>query len=280
MDFIFAFDDWEFEPASGELRRADGEVARIQPQPAQLLALLLDRAGEVVTREDIVEAVWPDTKVEFDQAVNYAIRHLRSALNESAADDGHIETLPRRGYRFNATVERRQVVASSSPQEEVPDRRLLWMLGLAALVAVFAWGFRARNDVQPGTTDDSALVAILALRYTEGDSLAAVESVRIVERLTDHLTRSAGDFIRIAGPTITGAHPVGTDPRGYMGDSLGASYMVSGRLSPDQPDGLFFELIRIRDGAHVWAMRASPSDTGAVARVADSLTVRFGGFDG
>ncbi len=274
VDLIFSFDDWEFEPASGELRRADREVARIQPQPAQLLALLLERAGEVVTREEIVEAVWPDTKVEFDQAVNYAIRHLRSALDESAAEGGYIETLPRRGYRFRATVERRRVVPPPSSRR-FPARRLVWLLGLAALLALLARGFRAGSDVQAVAADEPTLVAILSLRYAEGDSLAAVESVRIAERLTDHLTRSATG-LRIAGPTITGGYQLGTDPRGYMGDTLGASYMVSGRLSPDQPDGLFFELIRISDGAHVWAMHASPSDTGAVARVADSLTARFG----
>ena len=294
VDIIFSFDDWEFEPASGELRSAGRAVARIQPQPAQLLALLLERAGEVVTREEIVDAVWPDTKVEFDQAVNYAIRHLRSALDESAADGGYIETLPRRGYRFKAEVEKRSMVAA--PASNGRSGRIAWSAGLAGLLALTLWGVwpegpgaggdavggdAAGRDGPMGESsevlDPTALVAVLALRYSEGDSLAAVESVRIAERITDHLTRSAAELVRIAGPTITGGYPVSANPRDFMRDSLGASYMVSGRISPGEADGLFLELIRISDGAHVWAMRASPSDTGAVGRAADSLTVRFRG---
>src|SRR5690242_6711021 len=102
---VIRFGIFEVDLRSGELRRNSLRV-RLPEQSFQILAMLLTRAGEVVSREDIRQKLWPNnTIVEFDHSINAAIRRLRDALNDSADDPRFVETLSRRGYRFRATVE-------------------------------------------------------------------------------------------------------------------------------------------------------------------------------
>ena len=101
----FRFGDFELDLDRAELRRA-GRQVRLQPQPMKLLAFFLRTPGTVVTREDIRGELWPDgTFVDFDQAVNFAIKQVRDALGDSAEKPLYLQTLPRRGYRFIAPVE-------------------------------------------------------------------------------------------------------------------------------------------------------------------------------
>jgi DNA-binding winged helix-turn-helix (wHTH) protein len=96
----FRFGAFEMDVRSGELRR-HGSLVRLQPQPFRVLALLVGRPGEVVTREEIQRQIWPaGTFVDFKQSLNFSIRQVRAALGDSAANPRFIETLPRRGYRW------------------------------------------------------------------------------------------------------------------------------------------------------------------------------------
>src|SRR5438309_7175866 len=97
------FGDFSFDTDSGELIRGD-HSERLTPQAAHVLRLLVDRPYLVVTRAEFRHAIWPDTTVEFDQGLNYCIRQLRIALGDDAGAPRYIETLPRRGYRFRASV--------------------------------------------------------------------------------------------------------------------------------------------------------------------------------
>jgi len=101
---VVRFGIFELDIRAGELRK-QGRKIRIQDQPFRLLALLLGRAGEVVTREELQQALWPgDTFVEFDQGLNTAIKKIRQALGDSAENPRFVETIPRKGYRFIAPV--------------------------------------------------------------------------------------------------------------------------------------------------------------------------------
>jgi cholera toxin transcriptional activator len=92
--------------AAGELRK-NGVRIRLQEQPFQVLAFLLERPGEVVTREELRQKLWPaDTFVDFDHSLNTAVNKLREALGDSASSPCYVETLARRGYRFLAPLER------------------------------------------------------------------------------------------------------------------------------------------------------------------------------
>ena len=97
----------EFElDHSGELRSGTRKV-RLQEQPLQILQILMERAGDIVTREELRQKLWPcDTFVDFDHGINNAIKRLRKALGDTAETPLYIETLPRRGYRFKAAVDR------------------------------------------------------------------------------------------------------------------------------------------------------------------------------
>lgn len=102
---LIRFGPYELDLRSAELRKGTSRI-RLQDQPFQILAALLERPGEVILREEIRKKLWPDdTVVEFDHSINAAIKRLREALRESADKPRYIETLPRRGYRFIAHVE-------------------------------------------------------------------------------------------------------------------------------------------------------------------------------
>jgi cholera toxin transcriptional activator len=101
---ILRFGVFEMDRTAGELRKS-GVRLRLQEQPFQVLALLLERAGEVVTRDELREKLWPaDTFVDFDHSLNTAINKVREALGDSASSPRYVETLARRGYRFLGTV--------------------------------------------------------------------------------------------------------------------------------------------------------------------------------
>src|ERR1051325_9953691 len=104
----------QFELAhSGELR-SGGHKIKVQEQPLQILSVLIDRSGEIVTREELQKRIWPsDTFVDFDHGINNAIKRLREALGDTAETPRYIETLPRRGYRFIASAE--------TPKKQVAD---------------------------------------------------------------------------------------------------------------------------------------------------------------
>src|SRR5438309_11074047 len=94
------FGEFEMDEHAGELRK-EGIKVRLQEQPLQILQILLQHPGEVVTREELRKRVWPtDTFVDFDHGINNAIKRLREALGDTAETPRYIETLPRRGYRF------------------------------------------------------------------------------------------------------------------------------------------------------------------------------------
>src|SRR2546430_8667856 len=109
---LVRFGVFEMDPQAGELRK-QGRRIKLQEQPFQILALLLHRHGEVVSRDELRHQLWPsDTFVDFDHSLNTAIMRLREALGDSSDNPRFIETIPRRGYRFIAPVE--EVTSTSS----------------------------------------------------------------------------------------------------------------------------------------------------------------------
>jgi DNA-binding winged helix-turn-helix (wHTH) protein len=101
---ILRFDVFELNLRAGELHKS-GRKVKLQVLPLRILAILLEMAGQVVTREDLREKLWPaDTFVDFEHSLNTAIAKLRRALNDDSEKPRYIETLPRRGYRFVGSV--------------------------------------------------------------------------------------------------------------------------------------------------------------------------------
>src|SRR5580700_5132662 len=111
---ILQFGVFEVDLAQGELRK-HGQKIKLQERPFQLLAALLERPGQVVTREELVRRLWSGTLVDFDNGLNIAAKTIREALDDDAATPRYVETLPRRGYRFIAPVQARNAPAASLP---------------------------------------------------------------------------------------------------------------------------------------------------------------------
>jgi DNA-binding winged helix-turn-helix (wHTH) protein/tetratricopeptide (TPR) repeat protein len=129
------FDGWTLLRQSGELLK-DGVRVRLQVQPQQLLEALLERPGELVTREELIARLWPKGVVEFDTALNSVVRRLRTVLGDHADAPRYIETIPRRGYRFIGTVD--EAHALPSAPVEVPAS-LPPEAGVRAVVARPRW---------------------------------------------------------------------------------------------------------------------------------------------
>ncbi|PYX66461.1 MAG: hypothetical protein DMG74_04250 [Acidobacteria bacterium] len=103
---LVRFANFELDLRTGDLRR-DGTSLKLQPQPAKVMVLLISRAGEIVTRQDLARQVWgAETFVDFEQGLNFAIRQIRTVLDDDAEQPRFLETLPKRGYRFIAPVQR------------------------------------------------------------------------------------------------------------------------------------------------------------------------------
>src|SRR6201996_4382589 len=143
---LIRFGNFEVDLRSGELRKA-GIKQKFGGQPLQVLSILLERPGEVVTREDLQKRLWPDTFVDVDHNLNTAINKIREALGDSAERPRFVETLPRRGYRFIGEVEPPVLPAEEPVPEPAvkvePDRgsrsRQTWLKiasGALAIVVV------------------------------------------------------------------------------------------------------------------------------------------------
>jgi TolB-like protein/DNA-binding winged helix-turn-helix (wHTH) protein/tetratricopeptide (TPR) repeat protein len=213
------FDVFELDLRTGELRK-HGSKLRLQGQPLQLLALLLQNAGELVTREELRNQLWPaDTFVDFDHSLHNAIGRIREALSDSAETPRYIETLPRRGYRFIAPVARigdknghaitDPLAASASPQmAEAPVRqqgtklRRLSAIGLLTLAAVAIALWLARTpSPQAMTAAPLRSIAVLPLDNLSGDP----SQDYFVDGMTDQLIT---DLAKIGALRVTSRRSV------------------------------------------------------------------------
>jgi Tol biopolymer transport system component/DNA-binding winged helix-turn-helix (wHTH) protein len=160
---IVRFSVFEVDLRAGELRR-NGAKVRLQEQPFQILVSLLERPGEIVTREELRGRLWPsDTFVDFDHSLNAAVRRLRDALGDSAEAPRFVETVARRGYRFVAPV---NGALKETPAEPVKTSRSSaawrWLAAVAAVVLMIGgtlgW-FLGRRSVSPQTPRQTRLTA-------------------------------------------------------------------------------------------------------------------------
>lgn len=169
----YRFGAFELDARSGDLRKL-GIRLKLQDQPREILLLLLDNAGEVVTREQIQKHLWPDTTfVDFDNAINSAIRKLRDTLGDTAENPRFIETLARRGYRFIAPVSTK---SESTPEPAPPpsvaaapptngrNRRAI----AAVVVAIAVIAAAATRLIRTSNTKEIADVRVMPLTSNPG----------------------------------------------------------------------------------------------------------------
>ena len=192
---ILRFDGFELDTRAGELRKA-GVKLRLQGQPIQVLAALLNSAGELLTREQLRAEVWPaETFVDFDHSLHNSIARIREVLGDSAGTPRYIETLPRRGYRFIGTVEKAglentPLSAPAGSSVEAPaappqtKARAILMVALSIIVAIAALltlitFFSHRASATPSVRS----IAVLPLANFSGDPAQEY----FVDGMTDEL---------------------------------------------------------------------------------------------
>src|SRR5258708_5958115 len=176
------FDVFELDTRAGELRKR-GVKLRLRGQPLQVLTILLERAGDVVTRDEIRAQIWPaDTFVDFDHSLHNAINRIRETLGDSADTPRFIETLPRRGYRFIAPVEDvrpPQISANGSGKSSEavavvatamkPKRRAGWVLALFGCCAIGFAAWMAWQHFYVKAVPPIRSIAVLPLQNLSGD---------------------------------------------------------------------------------------------------------------
>jgi TolB-like protein/DNA-binding winged helix-turn-helix (wHTH) protein/Tfp pilus assembly protein PilF len=189
------FGVFELDLREGVLRKRGSRI-RLQHQPLRILRLLIERAGNVVTREELRAALWPaDTFVDFEHNLNSAVKRLRAALGDSAATPRFIETLPRAGYRWVAPIELVADAAAAEPSPiETPRgmRRLAWSAAaglclIAAAAIVWSVGLRSTTRQEPDS--GIASLAVLPLQNLSSDPGQAYFVDGLTEALIDSLAR-------------------------------------------------------------------------------------------
>jgi TolB-like protein/DNA-binding winged helix-turn-helix (wHTH) protein len=190
------FADFELDLSSGELIR-EGRRFRLQGQPFQVLCVLLDHSGQVVTREELQRKLWPDeTFVDFDHGLNKAIAKLREALEDSKTSFKLIETIPRRGYRFTGEVH--WVGQRDLPpvvEETRSQRRRFWSryvlaggVVLALVATTAAWFNRKTLSVRLGMQPAIQSIAVLPLVNLSNDPNQEYFADGITEQLITDLS--------------------------------------------------------------------------------------------
>src|SRR5438270_2432090 len=135
---LVRFGAFEADVQTGELRK-DGVKLKFSGQPFQVLAILLERPGDVVTREELQKRLWPDTFVDVERNLNTAVNKIREVLGDSAESPRFVETLPRRGYRFIGVLEppvQPVVPVVIIEPDRGSDSRKLWLNVAAGVLAI------------------------------------------------------------------------------------------------------------------------------------------------
>jgi TolB-like protein/DNA-binding winged helix-turn-helix (wHTH) protein/Tfp pilus assembly protein PilF len=265
----YRFAAFELDVNTGELRK-NGIKIKLQEQPLTVLRLLLDRQGELVTREEIRSTLWPvDTFVDFDRSLNTAINRLRDALGDQAENPRFVETLPRRGYRFAFPAEVIQdappapstaisppeppfVPAPTLPSPQ-PWRLWAWRIGgllvvVAALILYFS-GWR----VHPAPAGRTVL-AVLPFANLSGDPAQDYFSAGQTEELITRLGRLNPAQLGVIGYTSMAAYKRDGKSLPSIGADLGAQYVVEGSVTRSgERVRVNARLIQVTDGTPVWS---------------------------
>ena len=273
---VVRFGTYELSLQSGEVRKA-GVRIRVQQQPMKLLELLLERPGEVVTREELRSRVWPSESFgDFDQAVNIAIAKLRSALGDSAENPRYIETLPKRGYRFIAEV---SVVEADTPTKRsepateglpvaepghqpqgtglpVAHKPRLWFTrGVSAALALVlisgiltAWLFRSRGHAPTGIRS----LAVLPLDNLSGDASQDYFADGMTDELITDLAQISA--LRVISRTSAMVYKGARKPLPQIARELNVDAVVEGTvLRAGDQVRITAQLIQAPDDKHLWA---------------------------
>lgn len=250
------FGTFEFDTETRELRK-NGRVIALEPQPARALALLLSRAGDIVGRDELREAVWgAETHVDFDRGIAYCISQVRTALGDSGENPRFVQTVPKQGFKFIAPV------ADAAPAAAVAPARTFnnWVtipLAVAMAAVTVAMMFEAFSPPPEPRTVIAVSVFDNETGQAEYDRPIAGLSDLVVERLT----KVDPDRIAVIGNAAVLRQPRNIRNLQAVAKHIKADYVLLGQLQRGET-GLRFitHVIRLRDEAHLKANRLPVAD--------------------
>ena len=289
---VIRFGAFELDVQSGELRK-QGLKTRLTPQSFQVLLLLLERPGDVVTREELRHELWPaDTFVDFDVGVSSAVKKLRDALGDPAENPRFVETLPRRGYRFIAPVEEPAALAAeepAAPEQGVAGgaRRLEWARrGAVAAVALVVVGLAlsAARGWRRGGFASAPIRSIVVLPFQ--NLTGNREQDYFVDGMTEALTTDLAQIgaLKVISRTSAMQYKQASKSLPLIADELGVDAVVEGAVtrSGDRVR-VTAQLIQASTDRHLWArsydreVRDVLALQGEVARaIAEAVRCRSG----
>jgi TolB-like protein/DNA-binding winged helix-turn-helix (wHTH) protein len=246
------FGSFELDPATGELWN-DGLPVRLQPQPAKVLAILAGRPGELVSREQLQEQVWGSTVVDFDQGLNSAIRQIRSSLGDSAEAPLYVETVPRRGYRFVASVEPMYEAAPAGRRDRAGLRTAAFAAALGLLAAGSLLGLLWRSSAGP-EAEARVRLAVLPFVNLSSDAEQEYFSDGLTEEVITELSRLDPRQLGVVARTSAMRYKATGKPIDQIGQELGADYVLEGAVRRGEKGvRITAQLILVRDQTHLWA---------------------------
>jgi TolB-like protein/DNA-binding winged helix-turn-helix (wHTH) protein/Flp pilus assembly protein TadD len=269
---VVRFGPFELNVQSDELSK-HGLKSKLQGQPIQILKLLLSKAGELVTRDEIRENLWPaDTFVDFEHSLNTAVKKLRGALGDEADTPRYIETLPRRGYRFIAEIERVQeksqpaqpsvepvvvpVETLPKPQTLGPQTRSRWstrgklvVAGAVIAIILAAGWYMWRPNSQVGKIES---IAVLPLANFSGDAEQEYFADGITEELISDLSQIKA--LRVISRTSVMRYKGTKKTLTEIGRDLGVDAIVEGSVQrAGNRVRIAAQLVRADSEQHLWA---------------------------
>ncbi len=260
----YRFGNFDFDSDTGALQR-DGSPVKLQPQPAQALALLLAHSGQTVSREKLRAAVWGnETFVDYENGLNFCIAQIRSALRDSAESPRYIRTVPRQGYQFIAPI----LTPPATPSHN--RRRTLAVAATAGsllLLAAAAYAIRTQSSQPPA-------VAVFRLDNNTGNPL----NDRVAEVLTDSLiadlTEAGARAYAVIGNDARLLRPRAQRDLAAIGAQLRTPFTISGSLRPvaGAPNTIevFAQLITLPDQRHRKVVRV-PLDPSVPKRIVQTF---------
>ena len=267
---LHKFGVFDFDAESGELRK-NGRLVAIEPQPAKALALLLARAGEIVSREELRDAVWgADTHVDFDRGLAYCLSQVRAALGDSGDNPRFVQTIPKRGFKFIAPV------TGPPPAEITPAAQTFnrWVtVPLTLAMAAAAVGMMVEMFSTP--PQEYAVIAVSIFDNETGQPEYDRPIAGLSDLVVERLTRLDPNHIKVVGNAAALRQPRNIRNLKALTQAIRADYVLLGQLQRGET-GLRFitHFIRVRDEAHLKANRLTVADeklTGLEAAVVDEF---------